>query len=116
MADLLSASDVVLSAAEVAGRPAEPLAPGAAGIANTILSAHHGTTAGVLRIPAAVTLPAHAHRTMGHHVWVVDGAVSVFGRMLPRGSYWFVGSGHLHAIEGLPPNGCTLFYVDVPEE
>ncbi|HZS15709.1 MAG TPA: cupin domain-containing protein [Candidatus Dormibacteraeota bacterium] len=108
--------DVVMPAAEVAKRPWEPLAPGApAGIANTILSEHGGTIAGVLRIPAGVTLPAHAHRGMGHHVWVVDGAAHAFDRSLPRGSYWFVGAGHAHAIEGLAPDGCTLFYVDVPE-
>jgi len=114
MADLM-VGDVVLSGSEVAELPAEPLAPGAAGIANTVLSEHGGTIAGLLRIPAGITLPAHAHRGMGHHVWVVDGAAGVFGRTLPRGSYWFVGSGHRHAIAGLAPDGCTLFYVDVPE-
>ena len=115
MADLM-VGDVVLSAAEVAKRPAEPLAPGAAGIANTVLPEHGGTIAGVLHIPAGVTLPAHAHHTMGHHVWVVEGAAGLFGRTLPRGSYWVVRSGHRHAIDGLPPDGCTLFYVDVPEQ
>lgn len=107
--------DVVMSGADIAQRPPEPLAPGVAGVANTILSEHGGTVAGVLRIPARVTLPTHAHRHMGHHVWIVDGAAQAFGRTLRRGSYWFVGPGHAHAVEGLPPDGCTLFYVDVPE-
>jgi quercetin dioxygenase-like cupin family protein len=108
--------EVVLSAAEVARRPVEPLAPGAAGIANAIVSEHGGTFAGLLRIPAGITLPRHEHRSMGHHVYVVEGAAYAFGRTLPRGSYWFVPPGHGHAVEGLAPDGCTLFYVDVPEE
>lgn len=108
-------ADVVLAPAEVAARRSRPLAPGAAGIANTILCEHRGAIAGTLRIRPGVTLPPHSHHGMGHHVWVVSGRAFAFGRTMPAGSYWFVRPGNVHTLEGMAPDGCTLFYVDVPE-
>ena len=108
--------DVVLTSHEVAARRARPLAAGADQVGNVVLSQHDGTLAGVLHIPPGVTLPTHAHRHMGHHVFVASGRAFAFGRTMPAGSYWFVGPGHTHDIQGMAPEGCTLFYVDVPED
>jgi quercetin dioxygenase-like cupin family protein len=106
---------VVLTPQEVARRPSEPLGPGVAGVSNTVLWEHAGAGAGVLSIPAGTTLPRHQHRAMGHHVWVLEGAVLAFARTLRAGSYWFVPPGHSHELEGATPGGCRLFYVDVPQ-
>jgi|HubBroStandDraft_6_1064221.scaffolds.fasta_scaffold50639_5 quercetin dioxygenase-like cupin family protein len=106
---------VVLSANEIAARPTAPLEPSLAGVVNTILSEHDGTYAGLMRLAADRVLPEHEHRAMGHHMWVVEGAARYNGRRLDAGSYWYAPPGRAHAVMGLAPSGCTIFYVDVPE-
>jgi quercetin dioxygenase-like cupin family protein len=108
-------SEVVLAADEVTDCAARSLGPEAPNVANTVLLEHAGSYAGVLQIPAGQTIPSHQHRSMAHHLWVLHGCARALGRILPQGSYWFVPPGHPHSVEGLPPTGCKLFYVDVPE-
>jgi hypothetical protein len=108
-------SEVILAADEVDRLPAEPMSPSITGVDNTAVFDSQRTYAGILRIGSGATLPAHQHRGMGHHVFVLEGSARVFGRTMPAGSYWFVPAGHRHTVQGLPPDGCALFYVDVPE-
>lgn len=111
----LVTAEVVLAAGDIERMPAQPLSSSLAAVTNTALFEAGGTFAGVLRLAPGATLPEHEHRGMAHHVLVVAGCAAAFGRSLPAGSYWFVPAGHGHTVEGVPPEGCTLFYVDVPE-
>jgi quercetin dioxygenase-like cupin family protein len=113
--DAVTARHVVLSPEEIADRPPTPLSPSLPGVEHTVFSEHDGTYAGLMRIGAGETLPQHRHHSTGHHVWVVAGTAEVFGRVLSKGAYWYVPPGDGHAVRGVHPDGCTLFYVDVPE-
>lgn len=114
MATRVFDSDVLLGPADVQHQPFDRTILGAAGVVDRVLTEHAGEIAGILRIPRGTSIPMHEHAHMSHHVWVVDGTAVVDGRMMPSGSYWFVAAGHVHAIDGAAPDGCTLFYVDVP--
>lgn len=105
----------LVPAEEVAGRPGVPLHPAMPRILNTVLNEHSGGYAGLMRVPAGEVLGRHRHRGMGHHVLVAEGRARAFGKVLERGSYWYVPPDHDHAVEGLAPDGCTLFYVDLPQ-
>jgi hypothetical protein len=108
--------EVVRSSEEIERIPHEPLEPGMMGVVNAIVREHWGTYAGLMLVASGCRLPEHRHPTMSHHVFVLAGRVEAFGRTLGPGSYWFVPSGEAHHVRGLPPDGCTLGYVDVPDQ
>jgi|GEM_PF-6659679 len=108
--------EVVRSSEEIESIPHEPLEPRMMGVVNAIVREHWGTYAGVMHVASGCRLPEHRHPTMSHHVFVLAGKVEAFGRTLGPGSYWFVPSGEGHHVRGLPPDGCTLGYVDVPDQ
>ena len=106
--------EVVLTADEVAAVPMERLSPELDGVRHAILWREKAAYGGVMRVASGYQVPPHRHRRMAHHIWVTAGTGRVQDRILTAGSYCYVPIGALHAIDGLPPDGCTFFYLHLP--
>jgi mannose-6-phosphate isomerase-like protein (cupin superfamily) len=101
---------LLLDAADVAGRAREVMAPG---VSYTVLWRDGRDVAGVLWIAGGAEIAEHVHSRAEHHVWLIEGRARVAGRTFEGRAYWHVPPGVPHAIEGVEPDGCTLFYLYV---
>jgi quercetin dioxygenase-like cupin family protein len=104
----------VLTAEAISARPAGsvPTAGGPAeGITNRVLWSTDTSMAGVLSVQAGHRLGAHTHRRNHHHIWVVDGEVTILGELLGPGSYAHIPGGVVHDLDATNTGGCTVFYL-----
>ncbi len=104
--------EVILDAEEMEARPWQPFDDsGRVSYRPLWVEADSKSYAGVLRIEPGAAVAAHAHQYAVHHVWVAEGGCSILGRRLTSGSYAFVPAGVEHGIDGVGPEGCSLFYL-----
>lgn len=104
---------LVLTPADVAALPAEPLG-NLQGVTHRVLWRDGSSMAGVLTVQAGHRLGAHTHRVNHHHIWVLEGhATIVDGHEVGRGSYVHVPSGIEHDFDASSTEGCTVFYLYV---
>lgn len=103
-------SEVILTHDEIEKIDRLPLGH-LSGVTHTRLWSDATSHAGVLHIAGGATIPEHTHDGHAHHVWVVRGRADVQGHVLDAGSYANVPPGVSHALTGLQPEGCTLFYL-----
>ena len=89
---------VVLDGEEIAALPWEPLARIGAGVSHRVLWRSGDSIAGVMRIEAGGHVEPHAHRHAHHHLWVLEGTVTVLARDLGPGAYVHVPAGTDHAM------------------
>jgi quercetin dioxygenase-like cupin family protein len=108
--DSTTVRPTVLTAEAMAALPVTSLGEGE-GVTHTVLWRSDTSTAGRLTVPAGHRLGAHTHRVNHHHVWVVDGRVTILGTELGPGSYVHIPSGIEHDIDATNTDGCTLFYL-----
>jgi hypothetical protein len=109
---LLERSQHILDPAAIATLPREPLHPG---VTYAVLWREAGSLAGLMWLQPSAVVPQHVHDQARHHVWLTGGRARVDGEVLDWGSYWHVPPGVPHAIEGLAPFGCQLFYLYLRE-
>ena len=88
----------------------------AAGVTNRVLWSTDTSMAGVLSVQAGHRLGTHTHRLNHHHVWVVDGEVTILGEVLGGGSYVHIPGGVAHDLDATNTGGCTVFYRLIPIE
>ena len=105
----------VLPADAVSAITSAPLGTGD-GVNHRVLWRDGTSVAGLLTIDAGRRLGVHQHRVNHHHIWVVAGHASVFGRLVDPGSYVHVPCGVDHDIDATSTEGCTVFYVYEPPE
>lgn len=103
-------SEIVLTHDEIGKIDRLPLEH-LSGVTHARLWSDATSHAGVLHIAGGARIPDHTHDGHAHHVWVVRGRADVHGRVLDAGSYAYISPGVPHALAGLRPEGCTLFYL-----
>lgn len=84
--------------------------PSDGGVQHRALYQDDHTVAGLLRLHPGAGEVKHLHVDGEHHVWVLDGSVSIDDTFLPAGSYLHVPSGLLHRMTDAG-GGSLLFYV-----
>jgi len=84
--------------------------PGDGGVLHRVLYQDDHTVAGLMRFHAGAEQLEHMHADGEHHLWVLEGGVSVDDTFLPAGSYLHVPPGLLHRVSD-PGGGSLLFYV-----
>jgi quercetin dioxygenase-like cupin family protein len=112
MVTTLMPSAVLLTSAEVAALPAEPL-DHVLGLVHRVLWRDGTSYAGVLTVAPGYRMGAHTHRVNHHHIWVVEGHAEVLGHVIGPGSYVHVPAGVEHDIDASGTEGCTVFYLYV---
>jgi anti-sigma factor ChrR (cupin superfamily) len=103
-------SEVILTHDEIGKIDQLPLGH-LSGVTHTRLWSDATSHAGVLDIAGGASIPEHTHDGHAHHVWIVRGRAEVRGRVLGAGSYAYVPPGISHALTGLRPEGCKIFYI-----
>lgn len=89
--------------------PWEPL-PGTNGVEHRVLYEDGNTVAGLLRLHGGAGELTHLHLHGEHHLWVLDGDVTIDDTNLPADSYLHVPSRLTHRIADTG-GGSLLFYV-----
>lgn len=84
--------------------------PGDGGVQHRVLFEDGRTVAGLLRFHAGAEELKHIHVDGEHHLWVLEGGVTVDDTFLPSGSYLHVPAGLMHRVSD-PGGGSLLFYV-----
>jgi quercetin dioxygenase-like cupin family protein len=107
---MLTAPSTVLTPADIAALPLEPLGT-LEGVAHRVLWRDATSMAGVLTVDAGYQLGAHTHRQNHHHIWVLEGEALILGTKVESGSYVHVPSGIEHDIDARATQGCTVFYL-----
>lgn len=70
--------------------------------------------ASMLHLTTGAELKTHSHLSSVHHIWVVSGSCTIGGQPVQAGCYVFVPAGVAHRTKaGI--EGCTLFYLILPE-
>jgi quercetin dioxygenase-like cupin family protein len=105
---LLTVGQHIMTADAATALPREQLHPG---VTYSVLWRDAGSLAGLMWVAAGGTVPQHVHERATHHAWLIDGRARIDDRVLESGSYWHVPAGVPHAVEGLAPSGCELFYL-----
>ena len=85
------------------------------GVRQRVLWKAGDSYAGLMRLEPGASVASHTHRRAHHHVWVVNGECTTLGAPVTEGAYVHVPAGVRHEIEGVGPNGCTLFYMYLRE-
>lgn len=110
--NLNPAVPTVLTAEAVNALPVEPLG-NVEGVSHRVLWRDDTSMAGVLTVEAGRRLGRHSHRVNHHHLWVLDGRVTILDTELGPGGYVHVPSAVDHDIDATATDGCTVFYLYV---
>ena len=102
---------VVLTADDVAALPLVPLDQTIPGVTHRILWRNESSIAGLMTIAGGHQLGRHAHRKNHHHIWIVDGAAEIIGKMVGTGGYVHVPAGVEHDVDARATSGCTVLYL-----
>lgn len=102
---------VVLTADDVAALPLVALDPTNPGVTHRTLWRNDTSSAGVMTIAGGHQLGSHSHRTNHHHMWIIDGAAEILGKMISAGGYVHVPAGVQHDLDARMTSGCTVFYL-----
>lgn len=86
------------------------LVPSDGGVQHRVLFQDGRSVAGLLRLHPGAGEVKHLHVDGEHHLWVLEGLVSVDDTSLPAGSYLHVPAGLLHRVTDAG-GGSLLFYV-----
>ncbi len=97
----------MVDAATIADLPMHELSPG---VTYAQLWAHGRSFAGVFHLEPGAVIEEHTHRYHCHHVWTLDGEVTILDRTLAPGSYAYVAPGQAHDLVA-GPEGATAFYL-----
>ncbi len=97
----------MVDAATVAGLPRRNLSPG---VAYATLWSEGRSFAGVFWLEPGAVITEHTHQFHSHHVWTLEGQVSILERSLDPGSYAYVAPGQPHDLVA-GPEGATAFYL-----
>ena len=89
--------------------PWQPM-PGCDGIVNKVVYSDDRVVAGLLRLRPAARESAHLHEHGQHHVWVLEGTVTIDETELPKGSFLHVPEQLVHAMSDSGA-GSLLFYL-----
>jgi quercetin dioxygenase-like cupin family protein len=111
MAIVSTSAPVVLAAEEIDALPLVEFGPGSPGVTHRVLWHNETSIAGVMYVGAGCRLGRHAHRVNHHHLWVLDGEVSVLDRVVGAGSYVHVPAGCEHDLDASATGGATVFYL-----
>lgn len=104
--------EILLDHRQIEGLSRRPVGE-SEGVTQAILWGHEHSYAGVMWVEPGASIPEHVHSQHVHHLWVIEGQAEVLGRVLDERSYWFIPQGRPHALRGVSPTGCTLFYLYV---
>ena len=85
------------------------------GIRRRVLWNDGESEAGVLDVEPGHHLGAHTHRANHHHFWVLSGRAEVLGQELTPGSYVHVPHAVEHDIDASLTEGCSIFYLYLPD-
>lgn len=96
-----------VEAAVVDDLPRHQLSPG---VTYAQLWAQDRSFAGVFHLEPGAAILAHTHRYHCHHVWTLEGQVTILDRTLAAGSYAYVAPGQAHDLVA-GPEGATAFYL-----
>ncbi len=97
----------MVDAATVADLPRRNLSPG---VTYATLWAEGRSFAGVFWLEPGAVIAEHTHQFHCHHVWTLEGQVSILERSLDPGSYAYVAPGQPHDLVA-GPEGATAFYL-----
>jgi len=97
----------LLDASEVAALPRRELSPG---VTYAQLWTEGRSFAGVFHLEPGAAIPEHTHATHCHHVWTLQGQMTILDRELTPGSYAYVAPGQPHDLVA-GPEGATAFYL-----
>lgn len=88
------------------------------GVTYKVLWKSGSAVMGLLRFEPGGVEPEHTHQAAHHHLWVTQGEATIMGRPVGAGSYFYIPPGTAHGVDGVGPDGCTVFYsyrtVEVP--
>ena len=104
------AAAVTLPAQEVDSLAWEPLSAIGAGVRHKVLWRSGDSLAGVMEIAEGGRVDSHAHSRAHHHLWVLDGSVSVLGTTLSTGSYAHIPAGVEHELVNSGTGPCRFVY------
>ena len=109
MTQTVPASSFVLPTEEIESRPWQPFRD-MEGLQIKDLSNDGRCVSGLFLLRPGVQEAPHSHALGTHHLWVVDGEVTMAGRLLRAGSYIHVPPGVTHTMHA-GSGGATLFFV-----
>ena len=110
MDSMMTPQPVVLTLDAIALLPVEALGS-QAGVTHRVLWRNATSIAGVLTMEPRCHLGQHAHRVNQHHMWVLEGHVTILGTELGPGSYVHIPSRVEHDIDASATDGCAVFYL-----
>ena len=96
-----------VDASVVAELPRRNLAPG---VTYAQLWVEGRSFAGVFWLEPGAVIAEHTHQYHCHHVWTLEGQVTIVDRDLAAGSYAYVAPGQAHDLVA-GPEGATAFYL-----
>lgn len=96
-----------MDASVVADLPRRNLSPG---VTYAQLWARGRSFAGVFWLEPGAAIPEHTHRFHCHHVWTLEGQITILDRELAPGSYAYVAPMQAHDLVA-GPEGATAFYL-----
>jgi quercetin dioxygenase-like cupin family protein len=114
MTPITKLQPAVLTPEAIAALPEVPLGD-IEGVTHRVLWRSETSMAGVMTIARGHHLGDHAHRVNHHHMWVLDGHANILGAELGPGSYVHIPSGTHHDIDASATEGCTVYYLYLPE-
>jgi quercetin dioxygenase-like cupin family protein len=88
----------------------QPLQQVGTGVTHKVLWQEERSLAGIMRIEPHGQVDWHAHRSAHHHIWVLEGAVDVAGRILGPGSYAHVPPRVEHCLGAVGSAPTTFLY------
>ena len=96
-----------VDASVIAELPRRNLSPG---VTYAQLWAQGRSFAGVFHLEPGAVIPEHTHQYHCHHVWTLEGRITIGDRTLTAGSYAYVAPGQSHDLVA-GPEGATAFYL-----
>lgn len=96
-----------VDASVVAQLPRRHLSPG---VTYAQLWVEGRSFAGAFWLEPGAVIPEHTHQYHCHHVWTLEGQVTILDRTLSPGSYAYVAPGQAHDLVA-GPEGATAFYL-----
>ena len=95
---------------EVESLPWEALPTIGSGVRHKVLWRAGDSVAGVMEIDEGGRVNSHSHSNAHHHLWVLEGDVSVHGSSLGSGSYAHVPAGVEHELVNVGTGSCRFMY------
>ena len=89
--------------------------PGSTGVEHKVIYDMADTVAGLLRLSPGAEEVSHLHLHGEHHLWVLEGSVTVDETDLPAASYLHIPARLRHTVRG-GADGGLVFYVFCPSD